>query len=251
MRKHMLYLEIIILILLSGCSEKNTSQDKQTHRPNILSQKELQEGWRLLFDGETTRGWRGANMDHFPEYGWTIENGCLIVNKGGRKAGKRGGDIVTLKKYANFDLRFEFKLTPNANSGIKYFVVEYPNNGEGTAIGCEYQIIDDNHPAIKNDPDKKRYLASLYALFEPHNRPLRPIGEWNEGRIVVKGKHVEHWLNGVKVLEYERGSKEFEEARLKSKFKKYPDFGIVKEGYILIQDHGDEVHFRNIKIKEL
>ena len=112
MRKHMLYLEIIILILLSGCSEKNTSQDKQTHRPNILSQEELQEGWRLLFDGETTRGWRGANMDHFPEYGWTIENGCLIVNKGGRKAGKRGGDIVTLKKYANFDLRFEFKLTP-------------------------------------------------------------------------------------------------------------------------------------------
>lgn len=167
---------------------------------------------------------------------------------GGDKS-QRGGDIITIETFSSFDLRFEYKLTEGANSGLKYFVKKYPS---GSVLGCEYQMIDDeNNKDIKNDEDGKRLTAGLYELFEAENKMVNPHGEWNKGRIIVKGKQVEHWLNGVMVLEYERGSDAFMEAKAKSKFKDVEDFGTMESGHILLQDHSDKVYFRKIKIMEL
>ncbi|GAB3936716.1 3-keto-disaccharide hydrolase [Larkinella terrae] len=210
--------------------------------------KPVQSGWIWLFDGSNTSQWTSAKAAGFPKEGWSIENKTLIANKGGDKS-KRGGDLISTRKFSNFDLRFEFKLTPGANSGLKYFVKKYP---DGAWLGCEYQIIDDaNNKDIAADKDDKRRTAGLYELFAPTSRKLKPIGQWNEGRVVVKGKHVEHWLNGTKVLEYERGDDRFKAAKAQSKFKAVEDFGTMESGYFLLQDHGDESAFRNIKVKEL
>lgn len=203
--------------------------------------------WTWLFDGSNTDAWVGVKQDKFPEKGWTIHGDELVVN--GKENNERGGDIITRKKFSSFDLRFEFKLTKGANGGLKYFVRIYPS---GSVLGCEYQLIDDQYNKdIRNDVDGKRLTAGLYELFEAKNKQLHPYGEWNTARVLVDEKHVEHWLNGSKVLEYERGSQEFMEARSKSKFKDVEDFGIMDSGYIMLQDHGDELAFRNIKIKEL
>ena len=207
-----------------------------------------QDNWIWLFNGSNTDHWRMAHKDEFPKRGWSIEGNMLVVNKGGDKK-NRGGSIITREKYGSFDLRFEFKLTEGANSGLKYFVKVYP---DGAVLGCEYQIIDDfKNKDIANDVDGTRLTAGLYELYEAKGKKLKPAGKWNTAGIVVKGKHVEHWLNGIKVLEYERGSKEFLDARAKSKFKDVSDFGLIEEGHILLQDHGDETTFRNIKIKKL
>jgi len=206
-----------------------------------------ENGWIWLFDGSNTDAWIGVKQDNFPTDGWKINGNELVVNGEGSIA--RGGDIITRNKYSSFDLEFEFKLTEGANGGLKYFVRIYPSE---SVLGCEYQLIDDvKNKDIANDVDGLRLTAGLYELFEAKNKNLNPPGEWNSARILVNGKHVEHWLNGRKVLEYERGSKEFLEAKAKSKFKNVEDFGTMESGYILLQDHGDEMAFRNIKVKEL
>jgi hypothetical protein len=208
----------------------------------------VQSDWIWLFDGSNTNQWVSAKSSEFPKGGWTIENKTLVANKGGDKS-KRGGDLISRRKFKNFDLRFEFKLTPGANSGLKYFVKKYP---DGAWLGCEYQIIDDlGNKDIAEDKDDKRRTAGLYELFPPSQRKLKPIGQWNECRIVVNGKHVEHWLNGVKVVDYERGDARFMAAKALSKFKTVEDFGTMAEGYLLLQDHGDESAFRQIRIREL
>ncbi len=205
------------------------------------------QGWTWLFDGSNTDAWTAVGKKSFPKKGWKIVGNELLVNSD-EKSG-RGGNIITKKKYSSFDLQFEFKFSKEANGGIKYFVKEYPS---GSILGCEYQMIDDfNNKDIKNDPDGKRLTASLYELFEPKNKQLNPYGQWNSGRILVKEKHVEHWLNGIKVVECERGSEAFMQAKAKSKFKDVPDFGTMDSGYIMLTDHGDELAYRNIKIKEL
>ncbi len=223
---------------------------------NTLTENEKTNGWKLLWDGKTTSGWRGAGLAAFPEKGWTIEDGMLIPNKGDNKA---GGDIVTVKKYKNFILEADFKITEGANSGIKYFIHSEP--GKPNTVGFEFQILDDlRHPDAKMGLNGDRTLSSLYDLipansqtFDP-NQPVKRvngIGEWNRARIEVNGKKVSHYLNGVKVLEITRGSQSFKDAIAKSKFSKAPGFGDFDDGYILLQDHGNEVSFRNIKIKEL
>lgn len=222
--------------------------------PNNLSPYERKDGWKLLFDGKTTNGWRGAYKPVFPEKGWKIENGILTVLSSEGKESANGGDIVTNGEYGAFDLSFEFKLTPGANSGVKYFVTLSEHN-TGSAIGLEYQVLDDKlHPDAKLGRDGNRTLASLYDLIraDKQARFTRPIGQWNRGRVVVyPDNRVEHYLNGIKVLEYKRGSKEFRDLVAISKYKTWPNFGEAPKGHILLQDHGNEVSFRSIRVKEL
>lgn len=214
----------------------------------------MDAGWKLLFDGKTSSGWTGAYKPNFPEKGWDISNGMISVLPSGGAEATNGGDIVTAGEYSAFDLSFEFRLTPGANSGVKYFVTLTENNS-GSAIGLEYQILDDSlHPDAKLGRNGNRTLASLYDLIPAQKTPrfIHPPGQWNLGRIVVyPNNHVEHYLNGIKVLEYERGSQEFRDLVAISKYKVWDHFGEADKGHILLQDHGDAVSFRSIKIREL
>jgi 3-keto-disaccharide hydrolase len=221
--------------------------------PNTLSAKERAEGFRLLWDGTSTRGWRAAKGKDFPASGWEIKDGALSVVESGGAESRAGGDIVTEASFAAFDLRFEFRLTPGANSGVKYYVDTELNKAEGSAIGLEFQLLDDaRHPDAKQGREGNRTLASLYDLIPAAaSKPTRPIGEWNEARIVADGRHVEHWLNGAKVLEYERGSQAFRTLVAASKYKVWPAFGERPSGKVLLQDHGNRVSFRSLRIREL
>ena len=221
---------------------------------NALTIDETKSGYKMLWDGNSTEGWRGARLDEFPENGWEIENGELTVLASGGGESSAGGDIVTKELFENFELQVDFKLTKGANSGIKYYVNTDLNKGEGSSIGLEYQILDDAvHPDAKlGNHEGSRTISSLYDLIKANpNKHVNPIGSWNHARILSDSTHVEHWLNGMKVLEYERGSEAYKVLVSESKYKVWPNFGEAKQGHILLQDHGDRVSFKNIKIKPI
>jgi hypothetical protein len=221
---------------------------------NKLTPEEKSQGWKLLFDGVSSTGWESARKEAFPKEGWTIEDGILTIQKSDGSEARTFGDIVTTEQYSAFDLAFDFKLTDGANSGVKYFVTLAEGNS-GSAIGLEYQILDDAlHPDAKMGRDGNRTLASLYDLIkaEKQARFVRKPGEWNQGRVVVyPNNKVEHYLNGVKVLEYERGSQAYRDLVAISKYVVWNKFGEAPSGRILLQDHGDQVSYKNIKIKNL
>jgi len=223
-----------------------------SNEPNFISEREKKEGWTMLWDGKTTNGWRGAKLEAFPQKGWTIKDGILTVTKNDGKESAFGGDIVTTRGYKNFILKVDFKITEGANSGIKYFVDTKLNTGEGSAIGCEYQILDDlRHPDAKLGVKGNRKLGSLYDLIPaPEKKPF-VFDEYNTAMIVVNGNTVEHWLNGTKLITYERNTQEWNALVAYSKFANWPNFGNAAEGLILLQDHGDQVSYKNVKIKEL
>jgi hypothetical protein len=217
--------------------------------PNYLSAEEKEQGFELLFDGQSTDAWKSAKTGKFPEKGWEVKDGELSVLSAKVKE-DRGGDIITKKEFGPFEFKFEFNMTKGANSGIKYGI---GNNGPG--LGLEYQILDDEvHPDGKQGVVGNRTLASLYDLIpaDKENRFINKPGEWNRGRIVVfPDNTVQHWLNGRKVVEYKRGNNIYKALVARSKYAEHKDFGMAPKGPILLQEHEDNVSFRSLKIREL
>jgi hypothetical protein len=212
-------------------------------QPNQLKRGEAEAGWKLLFDGKTTNGWRAFRGKEIPDV-WKVVDGALVCSP---KNGKHGGDIVTENKYGNIELSFEWKVTPGANSGVMYRVSE--DEDEPWKTGPEYQVLDNSRHPDGRKP--KTTAASCYALYAPEKAVTKPVGEWNQGKIVMNGNHIEHWLNGRKVVEYEVGSPDWNERFSKSKFRIYSKFAKEVTGHVDLQFHGDEVAFRNIKVREL
>ncbi|MEZ0472792.1 3-keto-disaccharide hydrolase [Luteimonas salinilitoris] len=253
-------LRILTQDLAAAATPADPKADVYNYLPNQLTDAEKAQGWRLLWDGVSSKGWRGAKLDGFPKQGWSIRDGLLSVVPAGGKESANGGDIVTSEQFSDFELELDFRITEGANSGVKYFVdtkLDPIGGPVGSAIGLEYQILDDKrHPDAKLGEGGNRTLGSLYDLIAAANlsvpdkgKPAMPPGAWNRARIVSRGKHVEHWLNGVKLVEYERGSADFRAKMARSKYKDIADFGELPRGPILLQDHGNAVSFRSIKIR--
>jgi len=226
---------------------------------NRLSAEEKAQGWTLLFDGETGRGWEGLRGTPFPERSWAIEDGALRTRK------DRGGvDLITTSAYEDFELRFDWKLSAKGNSGVKYMVQrdwttpgyspdqseEWKARARLRATGLEYQLLDDAKTSGRPGSELSS-CGSLYLLKAPENKRLTPPGEWNQARIVIRGNHGEHWLNGVKLLEYELGSPNLLEQVDRTKFRRVPGFGIKGPGYIALTYHGSPAWYRNIKLRKL
>jgi hypothetical protein len=215
------------------------ADDAELAAVNTLTAEEIEDGWRLLFDGRTTAGWRGFKSQSVPD-GWDVVDGAL-TRVGG------GGDLMTSDQFEDFELALEWKLAEGGNSGIMFRVTE--DADETYHTGPEVQILDDaNHPDGQN---RATSAGANYALHPPARDVVRPIGEWNQVRLIVDGSHVEHWLNGEKIVEYELGSADWEERVADSKFAEWPGYGRAPRGHIVLQDHGDWVAFRNIRIRPL
>lgn len=227
--------------------------------PNALTAAERAAGWRLLFDGRTLAGWRGLGRTGIPAEHWVVADGAIRKVASGSVPVQAdgqplaGGDLMTEATFGDFELAWEWKVTSGANSGVKYNVSESLSTAlppVHAAKGFEYQIIDDDRHA--DGRIAKHRSGDLYDLVAANERKrLRPPGEWNESRIVLRGNHGEHWLNGEKVVEYDLGTAQMDAALAASKYRDWPWFGVRRRGHVVLQDHGDEVHFRSIRIREL
>lgn len=215
--------------------------------PNTLTPAERGAGWVLLFDGHSTNGWRGFRDPKFPATGWTVEEGAIR-----HVAGQAGGDIITVDQFDDFELQLDWKIAAGANSGIKYLIAEDMVRSGRSGLGFEMQVLDDErHPDAKQGRDGNRTSGALYDLIAPKGAVLRPVGQWNTARVVVRQGRVEHWLNDTKILEFEIGSPAMRALIAASKYQVNPGFGEVRRGHVLLQDHGDDVWFRNIKLRRL
>lgn len=245
----MKYLFLVIIYLTSlnlNCNSKDYKKPQ-----NVLSEEEQKKGWMLLWDGESFDGWRGIYKDYFPAHGWIIENDELICLGNEIPDSLQGGDIITEKKYGSFELKLEFKISKNANSGIKYFVDESLKSSENHGLGLEYAILDNNNwPYDK--PDYNRTCGSLYDLVRaPESAFVKPYGEWNQAVIKVIGNHIIHWLNGIKTVDIIKDSPRYYQLLAKSKYANIQGWGNFNKGHILLQYEGTRTSFRNIKIKLL
>jgi len=223
---------------------------------NTLTPQEQAAGWKLLFDGRSTAGWHTYGKKHVTAGSWKIRDGCLVLPQGNGRPNGTGGDLVTNALYTNFEFQFEWRVGPVGNSGVEYLFTEgekrtasfYPGDTGDSPMGFEYQVLDDA-PHANNAAN--RLAASIYSLVTATGKTLRPVGEFNQGRIVVNGNHVEHWLNDRKVAECELGSAELQRIIASSKYKYYPGVGVKRATAIALQDHGAEVAYRNLKLREL
>jgi hypothetical protein len=242
------FLALSLSLALTSAAAANSKAPAAAPRVNTLTAKEKAAGWKLLFDGKTTKGWRAFKNGPFPTEKWTAVDGTLKC-----AAGKKVTDIVTEDEFDSFEFAWEWRLSAAANSGVKYLVDEAMAKKANDGIGFEYQILDDEkHPDAKKGKDGNRTAGSLYDLIPAaKEKTLHPVGEWNASRLVVNGNTVEHWLNGTKVLSYERGSPDMKARIADSKYKEIPGFGEVTKGRLLLQDHDTEVYFRNMKIRSL
>ncbi len=247
---------LILLLFLTNCGGNNSEKEKLLNS-NTMNKTELSGKWISLFDGKTFNGWRGIGIDSIPNGHWEVENGTIHKIASGNVPTMadgqplKGGDLMTDKTFKNFELSFEWKISEGGNSGVKYNVSEEVSikNGSSHALGYEYQVLDDEKHSDNLNPTHR--AASLYDLIEAKGKTLKPVGEFNTARIVFNNNHLEHWLNGVKVVETETDSPEFQELFKKSKYHKYPNFTVHKDAHIVLQDHGDDCWYRNIKIKIL
>ncbi len=244
----------------AGDDAKSIPEAEGPTAANTLSAEEEAAGWQLLFDGESFAGWRGLGREGIPQGHWIIEDGTIRKVASGEVPTApdgqplEGGDIMTVRAWGDFELVLEWKVAPGANSGIKYNVSEEMSMAASpthAALGFEYQILDDDlHPDALNGPN--RTAAALYYLIPPGSgKELRSVGGFNEARVVWRDCHGEHWLNGVKVLEFDTGTELFDSALVASKYQSIPGFIVKRMGHIVLQDHGDDVWFRNIKIREV
>lgn len=227
--------------------------------PNLLTAADRSAGWRLLFDGTTLRGWRGLGYDSVPTAHWRVVDGAIEKIASGNVPKMpdgqpaNGGDLMTVDTFRDFELAFEWKVTPGANSGVKYNVSEefsLANASNHAALGFEYQVLDDSLSDDNKIPSHR--AGSLYDLIPPSAaKHLAPVGQWNRSRIVFRGNHGEHWLNGARIVEYELGSPRMDSLLARSKYARIRGFAERRTGHIILQDHGDEVFYRDIKIREL
>jgi hypothetical protein len=237
---------LAVASLIAASTVITLAAGRQAAAPNTLTDTEKKAGWSLLFDGKSLDGWRGYKKADASNTRWRVENGWLTLPPSTGEDTRGARDIISKETFDQFDLTFEWKIAQGGNSGVKYFVLE----DQDAAIGHEYQVIDDErHPDAKIGPH--RQTAALYDVFPAHDRPMKPAGEWNTSEVIVRGAHVEHILNGKKVLEYELDSPALRAAIAKSKFKDIARFGKPQNGHILVQDHGDQVWYRKIEIKRL
>ena len=247
---------LIVFLLLTNCGECNSKVEKLSG-PNTLTKEEIADGWQLLFDGKSFEGWRGIGIDGVPEGHWKIENNAIRKIASGdvptRADGQplKGGDLMTKKTFKNFELKFEWKISEAGNSGVKYNVIEEESikNGWTSALGYEYQVLDDDKHSDNLNPTHRS--GSLYDMIESKGKVLKPVGDFNTSRIVFNENHLEHWLNGIKVVEADTDTPVFEELFQKSKYNKHADFTVHKDAHIILQDHGNDSWYRNIKIKVL
>ena len=248
---------LITAVIFAGIFIGCNNSAKELH--NQLTKEEIEEGWELLFDGKTFNGWRGLGRDTVETNHWKVENGeihkvdsrLVPPLPNGEKI--NGGDLMTIDTFENFELSFEWKIKEAGNSGIKYNVSEELTNGWGSkysALGFEYQILDDGHEMYR-ELKPHQFTGALYEMYVPENVQLKPVGEFNSSKIVLNGNHGEHWLNGIKVLDYEFATAEFDSLYRLSKFVKYPGFEQRRKGHIVITNHTDESWYRNIKIRRI
>ncbi len=229
---------------------------------NVLSSREKAAGWRLLWDGQTSNGWRSAAKAQFPAGGWTMCGGVLTIQERGGGEAQGPGDIITQQRFSDFDLTFDFRIAPGANSGVKIFVqtdlspidkITGKSVNVGSSIGMEFQVLDDaRHPDAKLGRDGNRTVGSFYDVIPAaKTKIVNPPGAWNHGRILSQGREVTFWLNGQETVRFTRGSATFRDAVAQSKFAAIPGFGEWADGHILLQDHGNTASFTNLKIREI